>query len=168
MKPTQSWQELIFQRGRKAKEEYNKAFIGKTRPSSAASDRTSEAAAALAAREAAIAARAQELKEKMAALKAAKDAGDISVAEYAQAISKLRQEHQAAEQAAEAARKLEETTQEYLAREQELAKRLSKGGSPPSAAELAPYLGCADLEVDLQVGEAPVGDVRPGDVPLLP
>jgi hypothetical protein len=69
MKPTQSWQELIFQRGRKAKEEYNKAFIGKTRPSSAASERTSEAAAALAAREAAIAARAQELKEKMAALK---------------------------------------------------------------------------------------------------
>ena len=137
MKATQTWQELIFQRGRKAKEEYNKAFLGKTRPSSAASERTSEAAAALAAREAAIAARAQELKEKMAALKAAKDAGDITVPEYAQAISKLRQEHQAAEQAAEAARTLEETTQEYFAREQELAKRLSKGGSPPSAAELA-------------------------------
>jgi hypothetical protein len=58
------------------------------------------------------AARAQELKEKMDALKEAKDAGDITIVEYAQAISKLRHEHQAAEQAAAAARK-REVLQEY-------------------------------------------------------
>ena len=58
------------------------------------------------------AARAQELKEKMDALKEAKDAGDITIVEYAQAISKLRHEHQAAEQAAAAARK-RDVLQEY-------------------------------------------------------
>jgi hypothetical protein len=40
---------------------------------------------------------------EMAALKAAKDAGDITVVEYAEAIAKLRQEQQVAEQAAAAA-----------------------------------------------------------------
>jgi hypothetical protein len=53
------------------------------------------------------AAQAKESKEKMdaemAALKAAKDAGDITVVEYAEAIAKLRQEQQVAEQAAAAA-----------------------------------------------------------------
>ena len=48
----------------------------------------------------------------MDALKEAKDAGDITIVEYAQAISKLRHEHQAAEQAAAAARK-REVLQEY-------------------------------------------------------
>eukprot|EP00900_Chrysochromulina_parva_P002026 jgi/Chrpa1/11824/Chrysochromulina_OHIO_Genome00021105-RA len=48
----------------------------------------------------------------MDALKEAKDAGDITIIEYAQAISKLRHEHQAAEQAAAAARK-REVLQEY-------------------------------------------------------
>ena len=60
------------------------------------------------------AARAQDLKEKMDALKEAKDAGDITIVEYAQAISKLRHEHQAAEQAAAAARK-RDVVQEYEA-----------------------------------------------------
>ena len=53
-------------------------------------------------------ARAKELKEKIDALEAAKDANDITFVEYFQATSKLRQEHEAAEQAVAAAQELEQ------------------------------------------------------------
>lgn len=58
--------------------------------------------------------------QSLATLKAAKEAGDITVEEYGSALSKLRREQQrevaAREQRAEAARELEETTAPPLAR----------------------------------------------------